>query len=607
MRSIQPLHSRSPLISGFRRASGALAALAATVALVGQTALAGGPPPKADGGLQNALDHLNSRAQAYGLANHAPPSDPSGYVADNFEVLGHNSLGRRDSSGDVWVHGDFAYVGTWGGPCTGRGVKIIDVSDLSAPRVIGSLAARQGTSAEDMVIRHVETDFFVGDLLAVGMQRCGQAGGPFATYGAEFWDVTDPYHPHRLSILGVTNGGGGVHELDLIQRGDNVYAALATPFSEWFDPVPEGDFRIVDVTDPRHPWQVSEWGAADELGWPGPFYGLGSFGAAFDHSARFNADGTQVFVSYWDLGVLTFDITDVTNPILTGQTQYAADADGDAHSVSEYGDFLLQNDEDFDPRSPAHILFGASGMGVASESPFNPPLWDEPGHAITADVFLADNQGCDVSDYPADAAGTIAVLHTEFSLFGVGADPQCSLFEQDAAADAQGVAAIVHAFVSPDTSPQWFDFSEAGVPVLYTDPTTAAGMVAEGSATLEAQLPSWGYLRVFDKATGVEVAHFDAVFGMNDLSVAGDGFWSIHNNEVIGDRSYVSWYTNGVIALDLSPLNLDPPQAPVQVGQFIPAGFAEVWGVAIRDDGVIFVSDLGSGLWIIRPTGDAAP
>jgi len=32
-----------------------------------------------------------------------------------------------------------------------------------------------------------------------------------------------------------------------------------------------------------------------------------------------------------------------------------------------------------------------------------------------------------------------------------------------------------------------------------------------------------------------------------------------------------------------------------------------VWGVAVRSDNVIFVSDLGSGLWIIRPTGPAAP
>lgn len=40
----------------------------------------------------------------------------TGVVARNFEVLGHNDLGNRDTNGDVWVHGNFAYVGTWAAP-----------------------------------------------------------------------------------------------------------------------------------------------------------------------------------------------------------------------------------------------------------------------------------------------------------------------------------------------------------------------------------------------------------------------------------------------------------------------------------------------------------
>lgn len=584
------------------------AAIAGLLLVTSQAAAASPPNPKADPGLQNALDSLGERARAYGLANHAPPSDPIGYFAENFEVLGHNALGERDSNGDVWAHGNFAYVGTWRSPCNGRGVKVIDVSDLSAPRVIGAVASRPGTSTEDMVVRSVSTPWFTGDLLAVGLQRCGgQRSLDRATFGPEFWDVTDPYRPKKLGYLGVSHGGGGVHELDLFQRGDHVYALLATPFSEWFDPVPGGDFRIVDVTDPSHPMQVGEWGAAAHLGLPGPFFGQGSFGASFDHSARASADGTKAYVSYWDQGVLTLDISDVTNPVLIGQTQYSADDDGDAHSVAEYGNFLLQNDEDFDPRSPAHVLFGAD-FGIANESPFTPALWEEPGHQIAGDVFLADGQGCEAADYPADAAGKIAVLHTEFSIFGSGANPLCGMFDQDAAADAAGVSAIVHAFVSPDTSPQFFDFSQASVPVLFTDPPTAAGMIAAGSATLEAQQPTWGFLRVFDKATGQQVAKFDDVFGIHDLAEAGNGFWSIHNNEVVGDRTYASWYSNGVLALDLTPLSGATPSDPIEVGQFIPGGFPEVWGVATRaQDDVLFVSDLGSGLWIIRPTGPAAP
>src|SRR3990172_662092 len=103
----------------------------------------------------------------------AARSAPAAAVADNFKVLGHHDLGALDTNGDVWAHGNFAYVGTWSIPCSGLGVKVVDVSDLRAPRMIGRVAARAGTSAEDVVVRRVKTRYFRGDLLAVGIQRCG--------------------------------------------------------------------------------------------------------------------------------------------------------------------------------------------------------------------------------------------------------------------------------------------------------------------------------------------------------------------------------------------------------------------------------------------------
>ena len=39
-----------------------------------------------------------------------------------------------DVNGDVWVHGNFAYVGTWAIPCTGTGVRIVDVSESPPAR-----------------------------------------------------------------------------------------------------------------------------------------------------------------------------------------------------------------------------------------------------------------------------------------------------------------------------------------------------------------------------------------------------------------------------------------------------------------------------------------
>jgi hypothetical protein len=539
----------------------------------------------------------------------------NGIVTRNFEVLGHHDLGMMDTNADVWVHGDFAYVGTWAFPCTRRGVKIIDVSDVSNPQLIGTLAARAGTSAEDMVVRSVSTPFFTGDLMGVGIQRCGDDPAlDTQEFGLQLWDVTDPSAPVFFTEFGVGHGAGGVHELDLFQRGDSVYALLAHPFSEWFDPSGHGDFMIVDVTDPSAPVMLSEWGAGENGFSRGPFWGQGEFGSMFGHSARASADGMKAYVSYWDLGVLTFDISDPSNPVLLTRTEYAPTADGNAHSMTPYEaggqEFILQNDEDFEPRDPAVIL--AKGRrGLAAESPGDSPLWLERRHRIKGRVVMAADQGCDVADYPVNTPGRIAVVRTPVPFFDPpgGEEPLCLQQEQEAAAEAAGAKAVVHDFIAENTSPQWFDFGTVGIPVLFTDHETAQAMVAGGRATLRARRPSWGYLRIFDADTGEQVAKFDRVPNVHRLP-APEGFWSIHNTEVVGDRSYSSWYTNGVIALDLE--RLGEGRDPKLVGRFVPEAapgqFPSVWGVVIRpSDNIMFASDEGSGLWIIRATGDAAP
>jgi len=513
------------------------------------------------------------------------------------------------------VHGNFAYVGTWRIPCNGRGVKIVDVGTLSNPQLIGTLAAREGTSAEDMVVRSVSTPFFTGDLMGVGIQRCGDDPAlDTQEFGLQLWDVTDPTNPEFLSEFGVGHGSGGVHELDLFQRGGNVYALLAHPFGEWFDPAGHGDFMIVDVTNPSLPVMVSDWGAGANGFSPGPFWGQGDFGAILGHSARASADGMKAYVSYWDLGVLTFDISDISNPVLLTRTTYESWEDGDAHSMTPYRRFILQNDEDFSPETPSDIRYGRRQHGLGNPTPGASPLWLEPGHQVVARVVMAANQGCSPSDYPAQTVGAIAVAYTPVPFFdSSGDEPECLHQEQEAAAEVAGARAFVHDFVAENTSPQWFDFGEVGIPVLFTDHETAQGMVAAGRAKLKARRPSWGFLRIYDAATGRQVAKFDRAPNVRTLP-APPGSWTIHNTEVVGERAFSAWYSNGVIALDLRSLNRRHPGDP-KVGQFVtprPAGevpFAgEVWGVAIRpSDKAMFLSDMGTGLWIVKATGKAAP
>ena len=165
-------------------------------------------------------------------------------------------------NGDVWVHGDFAYVGTWVIPCNGRGVKIVDVSKLRHPQLIGTAAARRGTSAEDLVVRRVSTPSFSGDLLAVGIQRCG--GGRALDrqeFGLELWNVTDPYHPEKLGEFPV--GTAAEACTSSISSSAATGSTRSWPIrgasGSWTPATSSSSTSRI----PRFPVQVAEWGAGE--------------------------------------------------------------------------------------------------------------------------------------------------------------------------------------------------------------------------------------------------------------------------------------------------------------------------------------------------------
>ena len=577
-------------------------------------------PPHPIGGSNEA-----EQATAGALGQAQARDAAQGVVADNFQLVGHTDLGAADINTDVWVQGDFAYVGTW--ECSGSGVKVVDVSDPGTPTMIGRVAAIPGTHTDDVVVRSVSTPSFTGDLLAASISDCiDDKPAHEPTFGVDLWDVTDPATPIHLGQLGISTGGDadGVHDLDVMQRGQTVYVLAATPWEEWSAPARlKGDFFVIDATDPTQPSIVGEWGAGQEGLSRGALDGQGSFGAMFGHSVLASADGLTAYVSYWDLGVVSLDISDPTSPTFVGHTIFPAEAEGNAHSLALYSaggrDLLLQNDEDLDPRASASVIVGGSAVGVANESPDTPALWLEPHRRISAPVARPIRQGCRTSDYEETRIeGRIAVVKTFLSLSGSGKDPACRQRAQERIAARLGAVLVLHDWISPDTSPQWWDSSDVKIPVLFTDHATARQVVSEGRAKLVAGEPSLGFLRVFDADTGEQVASFDDLPYVHDLE-SPLGTWSIHNTEVRGDMAYSSWYSHGVVALDLSPLAATTPGDPVMVGQFVPegaetspsedwpAGIPDVWGVFVREsDGLVFLSDATSGLWIVQPTGPAA-
>ena len=124
-----------------------------------------------------------------------------------------------------------------------------------------------------------------------------------------------------------------------------------------------------------------------------------------------------------------------------------------------------------------------------------------------------------------------------------------------------------------------------------------------------------GYMRVYDysnPAAPVQIGSYRTPNSAGQGS-AGSGDYSIHNNFLVGDTVYQSWYSDGVRVVDVS----DPTQ-PEELAYFVPpAGqnpvkppqrgtlsqMPQVWGVVVDDaTGLIYASDMNSGLWILERT-----
>ena len=280
---------------------------------------------------------------------------PAVAVADPLDVLGAYDPGTAGLNASAVGLDGIAYLGSWGSTayCPGLGVRVIDVHDPTAPTPIGTAADYTGTTAEHLAAVHYATSAFTGNVLFAGIQRC--TGGDAPPGGLAIWDVTDPSNPSELSFLPTGRISRGVHEFTVGQRGDHWYAYLAVPQSEITDG--PGDLRIVDVTDPRQPFEVADWGARRDAGLP---VGIGaqcapicrgSVPQAWLHSVALSPDGRTAYLSYWDLGVIMLDVSEPDMPRWLGRFAEPQAAEGNTHSISiaHDGKLALVADETFRP------------------------------------------------------------------------------------------------------------------------------------------------------------------------------------------------------------------------------------------------------------------
>ena len=305
------------------------------------------------------IAHRSPDDRPIGLEAAAPlvtngPAQRAAMLARNFTVVGHSALGGGGLNGDVWEHRGYAYVGVWSGPCPATGVKVADVRNPSNPRLVSRLRNPARTSAEDVVVRHVATARFTGDLAVAGIQTCDDPEESPAFRGLAFYDVTDPSHPQQVGRYWVNKKTGGCHEVDLaVTDGGRVLAACANPFAE--QSAGTDEVIVVDATNPFGPHKVGGFALGRDHGVDPARtrQNVGCFAASFAHSVRFTNGAQTLFASYWDYGTLRFDVRaagELSRPV--GRTDIAPpDEDADNHSMTlaKRGGTMVVNPEDFSP------------------------------------------------------------------------------------------------------------------------------------------------------------------------------------------------------------------------------------------------------------------
>jgi hypothetical protein len=199
-----------------------------------------------------------------------PPPPAPGDFTLSIAGGGHNVMERFTS--DLWVHGDHAYTGTWGGfereGNPGNALKIWALDATGAPELADSLIVPEVGTVSDV---EVSAD---GTVLMLSTERGSQPG-------LYLYDLANPAEPALLDSVHVTTG---LHTATFGEIGDHRYAFTAR---NPFDPA----LIVFDVTDPAHIALTASVPIP-------PTYGI------HDTYVR---DGLA-FVFAWDAGVIIYDV-----------------------------------------------------------------------------------------------------------------------------------------------------------------------------------------------------------------------------------------------------------------------------------------------------------
>ena len=558
---------------------------------------------------------------------------------------------------------DYAYLARWGGEaCAGPegarggrvldgGVYVIDIRDdktgllLEKPVEVGFIPTHQDTLVgEGMQVLHLETAEFTGDVLLMNHEGCGKN----FKAGVSLWDVTDPLKPKKLTehfgdfAEGPLDGGiankphdaNQTHSAFMWQDEGRAYL-VATDDEDPFD------VDIFDITDPKHPELINELNLnSSDVDQPEIFL-TESF--LHDMVVR-EIDGRQIMLlSYWDGGFVLLDVTDPRNPVYIDDTDYPAidqlsglPPEGNAHQAEFTIDdrFFIGTDEDIDPYKLYATIDGVdrplnTGVGVdeTGEIATTPVL--EPGESVTGPAVFV-GRACDASTIPAPGPGTaIAVIERG------DCDFQVKLDNVEAAGYDAGIIfnsetgnppceGLLNMIVDPNTVdiPSFFVGRSVGYALLGisgyslencpggSNPALPTVGTANETITLSMAFDGWGYVRLFDATTRMELDQYAIPEAFDSEFAFGFGDLTVHEVAVDpqdASLAYLSYYSGGLRAIQIqcsSPSDTSTCQL-VEVGGYLDPAGNDFWGVETFVDPAtglttILASDRDSGLWVFQ-------
>jgi hypothetical protein len=356
-------------------------------------------------------------------------TDGDGEYSESFgvRVLGHADPGGFNA--DVVAHGRYAYLASWGNPagnfnpdgsltgeapfCPSQGVRVFDLQNPRDPEHVATFAdaadgaGLEGSWTEKVIVADVDTEGFTGTLAAVSAQICDLQEDTDALGGFALYDVTDPTDPRLLSTVDsvVQGPSDGSHEIWLEVRDGEAYVYTAEILQElnsgdpYEDRPGTPDLRIFDVSDPRAPEHVGDWGVWNDEGTvPNEPDDEGTPRSRFVHSVT--VEDEVAYVSYWDRGTVLLDVSDPAAPSRISSVEVPTDglwSRGMMHSswLAGGGDLLIETPEVFNPIPP---------QGSEQEQAFGYPRFTDISDPEAPEVvggFEMDTTRVDPADLPA--------------------------------------------------------------------------------------------------------------------------------------------------------------------------------------------------------------